>query len=183
MKVSIISLIYQSATLADWVHDSVHKFTPMIATGDAEFVFVANDPTPGLLRHLRERRYGHIVNFNQRYTNEELFSLGFSTPEHMSRVYRGYSAGVMHVRGDLVVLINSDNYFSPDWLENLLKYSDRSRVISSTLVERNHPVFSVFRGALHGEFGSSPETFDESGFLSFASRVKKTGLEAGAPDC
>ena len=55
LKVSIISLIYQSSALADWVHDSVHKFTPMIDRGEAEFFFVANDPTPGLLAHLRGR--------------------------------------------------------------------------------------------------------------------------------
>ena len=40
LKVSIVSLIYQSARLADWVHESVHNFTPMIARGQAEFFFV-----------------------------------------------------------------------------------------------------------------------------------------------
>ena len=52
-------------------------------------------------------------------------------------------------------------------------------MISSTLVERDHPVFSVFPGAVHGEFGASPETFDEAGFLSFAATTRKTGLQAG----
>jgi len=179
VKVSIVSLIYQSATLADWVYASVHTFTPMVARGEAEFFFVANDPTLALLRHLRDRGYPHVVNVNQRYTEEELFALGYGTPEYMSRVYRGYNVGVRHARGDHVVLINSDNYFSPDWLENLLKYSDRSRVISSRLVERHHPTFSVFPGALHGEFGGTAETFDEAGFLAFVGRVKKTGLEKG----
>lgn len=175
-----MSLIYQSARLADWVHRSVMKFTPMIARGEAEFFFVANDPTRELLDHLRIRRYQHVVNINQRYSNEELFALGYAAPEYMSRVYRGYNMGMRHARGDLVVLVNSDNYFSPDWLENLMKYSDRSRVISSTLVERHHPRFSVFPGAFHGEFGGTPETFDEAGFLAFASRIKKTGLEPGS---
>lgn len=179
LKVSIVSLIYQSAGLADWVHDSVHKFTPMIARGEAEFFFVANDPTVALLDHLRLRGYQHVVNVNQRYTDDELFALGYGTPEYMSRVYRGYNEGVRQAKGDYVVLVNSDNYFSPDWLENLLKYSDRSRVISSTLVERNHPTFSVFPGALHGEFGGTVETFDETAFLAFAARVKKTGVEKG----
>lgn len=178
-RVSIVSLIYQSAALADWVHDSVHRFTPMIGRGEAEFFFVANDPTPGLLAHLRERGYRHIVNVNRRYTEEELFSMGYGAPEYMSRVYRGYNEGVWAAAGDYVALINSDNAFSPDWLENLLKYSDRSRVISATIVEREHPVFGVFPGAVHGEFGGSPESFDEAAFLAFAARVRKTGLEAG----
>lgn len=178
-KVSIVSLIYQSAALADWVYDSVHRFTPMIGREEAEFFFVANDPTPGLLAHLRERGYRHVVNVNRRYSEEELFSLGYGAPEYMSRVYRGYNEGIWAAAGDYVALINSDNAFSPDWLENLLKYSDRSRVISATIVEREHPVFGVFPGAVHGEFGGSPETFDEPAFLAFAARLRKTGLQAG----
>ncbi|MGH7175549.1 MAG: glycosyltransferase family 2 protein [Minisyncoccia bacterium] len=178
-KVSIVSLIYQSPSLADWVVESVRKFTPMVRRGEAEFFFVANDPDLRLLRHLRDKGYPYVVNVNRHYSDQELFALGYASPEYMSRVYRGYNHGVRVARGDYVVLINSDNYFSPDWLENLLKYSDRSRVISSTLVERHHPQFSVFPGALHGEFGSTPTTFNEAGFLDFASRVKKTGLEEG----
>ena len=179
VRVSIISLIYQSATLADWVYDSVHRFTPMIARGEAEFFFVANDPTPGLMAHLIERGYRYIINVNQRYTNDELFELGYGAPEYMSRVYRGYNQGVRYSRADFIVLVNSDNYFSPDWLENLLKYSDRARVISSKLVERYHPTFGVFPGALHGEFGDTAGTFDEAAFLDFVARTKKTGLERG----
>ena len=179
MTVSIVSLIYQSAALADWVHHSVHKFTPRISRGEAEFFFVANDPTPGLVAHLVERGYPHEVNINKRYSDEELFALGYGAPEYMSRVYRGYNHGIWRARGDYVVLVNSDNYFTPDWLENLLKYADRSRVVTCLLVEREHPVFSVFPGAVHGEFGDSVATFDEAAFLSFAAGIRKTGLEAG----
>jgi hypothetical protein len=179
VKVSIISLIYRSATLADWVHDSVHKFTPLIARGEAEFFFVANDPTPGLVAHLDQRGYPYVVNNNKQHSDEELFALGYGAPEHMSRVYRGYNEGVRHAKGDYVVLVNSDNYFSPDWLENLLKYSDRSKVISSTLVERSHPEFGVFPGAVQGEFGGTVAEFDEAGFLTFVSTSKKTGLRPG----
>jgi len=179
VRVSIISLIYRSPKLADWVYQSVHKFTPMIDRGEAEFFFVANDPTQALLAHLEDRAYPHIVNWNERYTDEELFALGYALPEYMSRVYRGYNEGIRAAKGDYVVLINSDNYFSPDWLENLLKYSDRGRIITSTLIERDHPRFPLFPSAIHGEFGSSAETFDEPGFLAFVSRTSKTGLDVG----
>lgn len=151
----------------------------MIERGEAEFFFVANDATPAVLEHLRQRNYAHVVNVNEPLNDTELFALGYGAPEYMSRVYRGYNDGVRRARGNQVVLINSDNYFSPDWLENLLKYSDRTRVISCKLVERMHPTFTVFPGALRGEFGENAETFDEPGFLSFAARVRKTGLERG----
>lgn len=107
LKVSIVSLIYQSARLADWVHESVHNFTPMIARGQAEFFFVANDPTHGLLAHLRKRGYQHIVNVNRRYSDDELFALGYGAPEYMSRVYRGYNEGIRAAAGDYVVLIKA----------------------------------------------------------------------------
>jgi len=136
-------------------------------------------PTHNRARLLRERGYQHIVNVNRRYADDELFALGYGAPEYIGRVYRGYNEGIRAAAGDYVVLINSDNAFSPDWLENLLKYSDRTHVISSTLVERDHPVFSVFPGAIHGEFGDSPDTYDEAAFLAFAKRIRKTGLQAG----
>ena len=62
------------------MYASVHKFTPMVARGEAEFFFVANNPTPALLRHLRDRGYPHVVNKNQRYTEEQLFALGYDNP-------------------------------------------------------------------------------------------------------
>lgn len=178
-RVTIVSLIYRSPALADWVYQSALKFTPMIARGEAEFLFVANDPTPSLLQHLRDRGYPHVVNLNRLYSDADLLALGYGTPEYMSRVYRGYNEGIRQARGDYVVLVNSDNYFSPDWLENLLKYSDRTNVVTSALVEREHPTFGVFPGAIHGEFGGSIESFDEPAFLAFAARIRKTGLEPG----
>ena len=57
-----------------------------------------------------------MVNVNRRYSDDELFALGYGAPEYMSRVYRGYNEGIRAAAGDYVVLINSDNYFSPDWL-------------------------------------------------------------------
>ena len=63
VKVSIISLIYCSSKYADWIHDSVHRFTPMLATGEAEFFFIANDPTEDLLKHLREKKFLFIELF------------------------------------------------------------------------------------------------------------------------
>jgi hypothetical protein len=179
VKVSIVSLIYQSAVLSDWVHESVHKFTPMIARGEAEFFFVANDPTSQLLAHLKRRGYRFIVNHNRRYSEHELFAHGYGTPEYMSRVYRGYNEGVRHAKGDYALLVNSDNHFTPDWLENLLKYSDRATAVSSVLVERKHPRFGIFPGAVHGEFGGTAQEFDERGFLAFAASIRKTGLRRG----
>ena len=177
VRISIVCLVYRSKKLADWVYDSVHEFTPALKNGEAEFFFIANDPTNEILGHLDKKKYAYIINNNPQYTEEELFEAGYAKPEYIGRVYRGYNQGILNAKGDMVVLINSDNFFSPDWLENLVKYSDRSKVISSKIVERTHPKYSFFPGAYNENFGDHPDNFRKNDFLNFVLKNKKTGLE------
>lgn len=179
VTISIASLIYKSKKYADWVHNSIYKFTPLIRRGEAEFFFVANDPTEELLAHLQQMKYKHFVNYNPKRTDEELFKMGYGEPEYIHRVYRGWNKAITSATGDILVLVNSDNYFSPDWLENLLKYSSSKTIVCSKLVERMHPEHGIFPGAYQGEFGSHPDNFDEESFLKFCERVKMTGLQVG----
>jgi glycosyltransferase involved in cell wall biosynthesis len=179
VTISIASLIYKSKKYADWVHDSIHEFTPQLKRGEAEFFFVANDPTEELLAHLQQKGYKHYVNRNPVRTEEELFKTGYGAPLHIHRVYRGYNKAIESAEGEIVVLVNSDNYFSPDWLENLLKYVSAKTIVCSKLVERMHPEHSIFPGAYRGEFGSHPDTFNKDAFLKFCERVKITGLQLG----
>jgi len=179
VKVSIISLIYRSSKLADWVYESICEFTPMLKTGEAEFFFVANDPTDELVNHLVKKKYPLIVNRNEKLTEEELFAQGYGSPEYICRVYKGYNQGILHAKGTQIVLINSDNYFSPDWLENLLKYSDYKSIVTSTLVEPGHSKFSIFPGALHASFGNNPDNFEKEKFLNYADKVRTTGIKIG----
>ncbi len=179
VRISIICLIYRSTKMADWVYESLYEFTPMLRSGEAEFYFVANDPTDKLLEHLRNKGYNFILNRNDFYTDEQLFNIGYSYPEYMNRVYKGYNQGILHARGDIVVLINSDNYFSPDWLENLLKYADYKRIVTSQLVEPKHVKYEIFQSALHGEFGNHPDNFMKQDFLKFANTWRITGIALG----
>jgi hypothetical protein len=165
--------------MADAFYGSLLRHTPMIATGAAEFFFVANDPIPELVAHLEMRGYPFIVKTHMRLDDETLFRLGYAKPEYMARVYAGYNAGIEHARGEYVCLVNSDNYFSPGWLENLTRYADPLRVVTSTLVERAHPVHDVFPGAVQGEFGGTVDDFDEPGFLAFAESIATAGLGKG----
>lgn len=179
VRFSIVSLIYRSRRLADWVYDSVHEFTPKIGRGEAEFFFVANDPTDEVVEHLVRRGYPHCVHRNPPRTNAELFQLGYGRPEYMHRVYRAYNQAILAARGEVVVLVNSDNYFSPDWLEGLHKYLTPEVIVSSKLVERRHPRHDLFPGVYHGEFGSHPDDFDRHAFLRFVEQHKITGIEQG----
>jgi len=180
IKVSIICLLYQSTRLADWVYQSLIDHTPKLQTGEAEFFFVANDPTRELVDHLRHKGYPFIININERLTDQELSEKGYAKPEYIRRVYQGYNQGIRHAQGNLVCLINSDHYFSPDWLENLIKYANYNKIITSQLVEPEHHL-PVYWSAYNGEFGTSIEKFDKEGFLAYADRRRTTGLyQSGA---
>ncbi|MGK9367348.1 glycosyltransferase [Melioribacter sp. Ez-97] len=179
VKISIASLIYKSKKFADWVYESVNEFTPMIKRGEAEFFFIANDPEGDLVDYLTAKGYKFYININPRRTEEELFKMGYAKPEYIHRVYRGWNEAIRKAQGDLVVLVNSDNYFSPDWLENLIKYSSPNSVVCSQLVERKHPKHGIFPGAYHGEFGDHPTNFKKDEFLSYANKVRSTGIKEG----
>jgi len=177
--ISIICLIYKSTAFAQAVYDSVMKYTPMISNGSAELLFVANDATPQVIEFLKNNKYKYIINNNKVLTDSELFASGYGTPEYISRVYKGYNAGIKACTGDIVVLINSDNMFSPNWLENMLNKLDRTKIVCSQLVERMHPRFGVFPKAKRGEFGNHPRNFNEGMFLAFAKMISANGIVAG----
>jgi GT2 family glycosyltransferase len=180
VKISIICLIYKSTKLCDWVYHSLLKYTPKLASGEAEFFFVANDPTGEVIAHLIQKKYPFIININKKYTEEELFAKGYGIPEYINRVYRGYNQGILYAKGELLVLINSDNYFSPDWLENLLKYFDMRKAVSCTLVEPGRDnKGTVFPCAIKQNFGKSTENFREENFIDFSYKIKKTGIAKG----
>lgn len=179
VKISIVSLIYKSKKFADWVYDSVHEFTPMIQRGNAEFFFIANDPEGDLIDYLTAKGYKFYVNINPKRTEAELFKMGYAKPEYIHRVYRGWNEAIRRSQGELVVLVNSDNFFSTDWLENLLKFSTPNTIVCSQLVERKHPKYGIFPGAYHGEFGNHPSNFKKDEFLSFANKVRITGIKQG----
>lgn len=179
VTISIASLIYRSKKYADWVYELVHEFTPHLRRNEAEFFFVANDPTEDVLAHLKKKGYKHYVNRNPKKTEEELFAMGYGRPEHIHRVYRGWNKAILSAAGEIVVLINSDHFLSPDWLENLLKYLSPTTIVCSKLVERRHPKYGIFHNAYHGEFGTCPDNFEKDAFLKFVEANKKTGLEKG----
>ncbi len=97
-------------------------------------------------------------------------------PEYINRVYKGYNFGIKNSQGEIVVMINSDNMFTPNWLENLIKNLDKNKILASQIVERKHPKFGVFPTAIHGEFGSHPSNYKEKEFLKFAQKISKDEL-------
>lgn len=179
VNISIICLIYKSKDLAEAVYESLIKYTPQLSNGQAEFFFVANDPTDEVVEYLVDRKIPHYINLNKHLSDEELYSLGYGAPEYMRRVYQGYNFGILKARGQRIVLINSDNFFSKDWLENLLKYSDYKKVVSSSLIEPGHKNFGVFPYAIEKDFGRTLDDFKENKFHDYVEKNSMSGISSG----
>jgi hypothetical protein len=156
----------------------VTKHTPQLQTGEAEFFFIANDATIKVLEHLRTKKYKYHAHNNTRFTESELFKQGIGTPEYISRVYRGWNKAI-ELAKEIVVLLNSDNACSPNWLSNLIKHLTPNTIVCSQLVERSHPKHGVFPGAIHAECGNTPETYNERRFLSIVEQCSQLGIRQG----
>lgn len=179
VEVTIVCLIYKSKQLAKAVYDSLYESTPKLKNGEADLLFVANDPTAELVDYLNKQDYPFMVNVNECLTDQELFERGCGAPEYMRRVYQGYNQGILNAKGKKIVLINSDNFFSTDWLENLLKYSDYKKIVTSTLIEPGQCEHGVFPGAIQKDFGKVLETYKDTDFQEFAAKTSKTGYTSG----
>lgn len=174
--ISIFSLIYRSTKYIDALYDSIVRHTPELSDGRAEFFFVANDATDKVLGHMRERGIPHYAVSHEVRTLREIEAQGFAAPEYMCRVYKGYNFGIDRCKGDVVVPVNSDHLFSPNWLGNLVAHLDEKTAPASLLVEPGHPRHGVFPKAVKGNFGRSPETFSEGAFLDFVASNTQPGV-------
>lgn len=166
--ISIISLIYKSAAYADSIYTTVHEFTPLIKANEAEFFFIANDPTEELLAHLQQKNYPYVLNVNPKITEQELYNRGFGWPLYIHYVYCGWNVAIKNAK-DVVVLVNSDNIMSPEWLENLYKNLSDEVIVCSRIIENmiaNYP-------ATLGEFGRHPNSFEKDKFLEKCKMLRK----------
>lgn len=166
-NVTIISLIYRSPAYAVGLWKGLLASTPELQTGEASFFFVANNANSRTLSALKRHQIP-FIEFNRTVLNDaQHYEMGFAKPEYIGRVYAAYNFGIEQCATQKVVLINSDMIFSPGWLTSLLKLDNGHNVVSPTLVERNHPRFGVFPGAVEQNFGGSFSSFKSKKWESF----------------
>jgi len=180
-KISIICLIYQSCEYAEFFYNNLVTHTPELQSGEAEFLFVANDAKSTVLHFLDELCYPHVINNNPHYTEQELFAKGYAFPEYMSRVYMGYNFGMRYSDNPIMMLVSSDNCFSPNWLQNLKKRLTHQNIVSPRLIQPqitfpnpiNHTECEVY------EFGRGIDDFNELAFLQKVSEISNDSESIG----
>ena len=78
--ISIISLIYKSKTYADSVWESAWANTRELQTGDAEFLFIANNATDEVLDHLKKEKYPHVDFKQSPVSPDDFIEAGYDHP-------------------------------------------------------------------------------------------------------
>ena len=168
IKATIVSLIYRSPEYAKGFYQSIRRSTPEIADGTADFYFVANNATPQTLRALRNSSIPYYELNMPVLSDEEHSKLGFGAPEYLGRVYAAYNYAISKSKTDLILLLNSDMVMSPGWLSRLLSVHSENVALSPVLVERAHPRFGVYPGAVQANFGSNFKNFQLSKWETFS---------------
>lgn len=178
-RVTIIALIFASPAYAKGFYEHLIESTPELKTGEAEFYFVANNANRATKRALKRLEIPHMEFETKPLTEAEQVKLGFGGPEYIGRVYSAYNFGVSRARGEIVALLNSDMIMSPGWLTKLLGFTDGKTIPSPQLVERMHPKFGLFPGALQADFGNSFKNFKSQAWSDYVRRGQSPTMVLG----
>ena len=160
MKIAVVSLIFKSIEYAEFVKRSFDKYTP---EKDTEFWFIANNATPEVLEHLKTKNYNYIVHMNPKYQNVPY-------PENIGGIYTAWNRA-KDIDCDILVLVNSDMQFSPNWLPNLLKDLNENRVKTSKLVESGKMPSGDL--CISKNFGRTPDEYKETDFQIFSKQISQ----------
>lgn len=163
LKISVVCLIYKSTKYANFVWDSFNRYTK---EKNAEFLFIANDATEKVKKHLKENNLPHLIFEND--DKEEYY---------LNRVYRAFNYGGFNAPGEIIVFVNSDMAFSHDWLENLLKNIKKDRIICSRLIESGKMITG--KHGINKNFGQRQEEFNDNQFQKFSEKIKKPEIREG----
>lgn len=162
---SIICPIHKNTKWLMFIYRQVLKYTDLT---DKEFFFVASNPSQEVLACLRDNYIDHYVLEN--------------TPEaktgwHINQIYRAYNFGAGKARGHFLVFIHSDMGFNPVWFNNLVRAFTGSNCVSSRLVESGK--FPSGEYGLTMDFGRNPDSYDNPGFVRYASEIALPKVEKG----
>jgi hypothetical protein len=165
--VSIVGMIYKSVTYLNFMLGEIKEYCFSLKENyDVNYLIVANDPTNSVQQKLHLDNIVHVV-----YKDPK------SNDYYMNRVYRAWNFGGRNAPGDILVFINSDMAFSPNWLGNLLKHLTPQTIPCSRLVESGK--LRSGQHAVSKNFGRTPKEFRRKDFLDYAKSIKLKQIHPG----
>ena len=161
MKISIASLIYKSPVYGEFLLNSVQNNTPEELV--EELFFIGNNPTEEVKTWLKKKKVKHYI-----WETEQQPAY----PQNIGYIYKAWNMAIDKATSDLIVLINSDMWVGPHWLENLLKRLDKNKIVSSLLVESGK-IPSLLPHTVVKNFGRKSSEWNMQKFESFAELLKE----------
>jgi len=158
--ITIIGMTYKSVEYLDFMMRGIRDTK-------VNYLIVANDPTPTIVEKLESENINHVI---YRDSHPDDF--------YLNRVYRAWNFGGKTAEGDILVFVNSDMSFSPNWLENLVSKLDKNTIPCSRLVESGK-LFSGQPHTVSKNFGTRPYEFNRIGFLNYVKEVSCDKVEQG----
>ena len=165
MEVTVVGMIYKSPSYLDFMMRGIQRYGSS-AIHNVDYLIVANDATPTILEKLKTDRTYHVV-YTDYYPNDF----------YITRVYRAWNFGGKAAKGDVIVFINSDMAFTPNWLDRLLENLTPHTIPCSLLVESGKLASGLH--AISKDFGRRPDQFRETEFLQFAQTIQSHKHVAG----
>lgn len=165
MKVVVVGLIYKSTAYLDLMMQGIRKYC--LCDESVDYLIVGNDPVESVSTKLVAENIKHIIYHDPKPQDY-----------YLNRVYRAWNFAGRQAEGDILVFINSDMGFSPNWLQNLLAALTETTIPCSRLVESGK-LLSGMHAIGDKDFGRSPDSYREQDFLSFASAISNNSIEPG----
>lgn len=129
------------------------------------FRIIGNDANQNVIESLKKISCGDFYNDK----NKDEY--------YINRVYRCYNYAVNSSGADIVCLLNSDMAFSDGWLDNLILSHKNDQITCSRLVESG--VLEPGATAIKKFFGTTPQTFKEKEWLTFAKQNSINEIRSG----
>lgn len=163
--IEVISLIYKSPPYLEHIIKEFEKDVHQVDGYNVTFRIVANDPENQVLDKIfAEDRL-------KKYYNIFISIYNDLSPEdyYLNRVYRCYNFAAETSFADILCFVNSDMVFTPNWLQNLIKYYNGSTIPCSRLIESGRLRSGTY--GIEKNFGMTLKDLDINSFLEYAKTI------------
>src|SRR3990167_2761651 len=160
MTISIIAMIYKSTSYLKFTIDMLNKYG-IYSKYKINKLIIGNDPTSSVINFLKKDCPIPYLIYHDKNP----------TDYYMNRVYRGWNFGGKNANGDIIIFLNSDFAYTPNWLDNLMSHYHDNQLPCSKLVESGK--LPSGQHAISRNFGRTPSEFliHEEEFISYSNSI------------
>jgi len=158
-NIEIFALIYKSIEYLHFITNQLKSDYCKVNGWDVGIRLILNDATDDVKEEVKKLDIPYTI-FENPDPNEY----------YINRVYRAYNHGILTSNYDNLCIVNSDNAFSKNWLNNLLVHHDGINIPTPFLVESGKR--GIGPKAIPINFGRSPATYNAKAFEEYAESCK-----------